>query len=179
MNWFRKGENNKPLDDYYLDFNKWFNNLIKNKKPLEDYNECLKFILDNRGFEASYYKKKHKFKKLDISKNLNNEYYVITDKLTIFDNDIITNFRVKGTNDDIKISFIFDKKELEIEKDDFFIPFCASYSPLNIKITFKEISDDIELIYDAFLLQNNIRKEIVKQPVKTDNILYAGGQVKI
>jgi len=158
-----------------FDFQKNFDLLSCSEEIHDKYEHSLLDLIAN-GFNYSKFSSK-------LNLILNNQAFVQKDKNNKFffelsiprNADICTNFCHNSCNDKVNITLNINGIFLPINQHTTIINICALYTEFKIRWTFFEEPFSVELMYLSYLLQSDIRKDIMSKSFSFNNINYCNG----
>ena len=162
-----------------INYDEFINNLkILHSDTINDFTSGLQFLIDSQSDAISYNQTKQ-FSLLNVSvleKNNNRNYFydITLDR----EGDILNNFNLESKNKNIKLNFIIGGKIYEMNEINELIIVASPYSDFKIRITFLEkpnIDDEFKISYRVYLLESDIRRNFMNNPIKTETNIYIDG----
>jgi len=161
-----------------INYDEFINNLkILHSDTINDFTSGLQFLIDSQC-DAISYNQTRQFSLLNVSvleKNNNGNYFydITLDRV----GDILNNFNLESKNN-IKLNFIIGGKIYEMNEINELIIVASPYSDFKIRITFLEkpnIDDEFKISYRVYLLESDIRRNFMNNPIKTETNIYIDG----
>ena len=118
-----------------------------------------------------------------IEKDENNKYFV--DIQLPRDCDISTGFSIspyyssKNSSTDVKMSLKINSKFLSINRSTKIVNACAMYTDIKIRVTFENEPFPVILKYLCYLLQPDLRFDLIKKTFNCDGMIYSQGVLLI
>ena len=162
-----------------FDFHKFFDSLSCCEEIHDKVEHSLLDLISN-GFDCSKFSSK-------LNLILNNQAFVQKDKNNKFfvelliprNNDICTNFcyNINTINYNYKVNVTLNINGifLPINQHTTIVNVCAPYTKFKIRWTFFEEPFSVELTYLSYLLQSDIRKDMMSKSFSFNNINYYDG----
>lgn len=158
-----------------FDFQKFFDHLSCSEEIHDKVEHSLLDLIAN-GFDCSKFSSK-------LNLILNNQAFVQKDKNDKFfvelsipkNNDICTNFCYNSCNDKVNVTLNINGVFFPINQYTTIVNVCALYTEFKIRWTFSEEPFSVELMYLSYLLQSDIRKDLMSKSFSFNNINYYDG----
>jgi hypothetical protein len=164
-----------------FDFQKFFDHLSCSEEIHDKVEHSLLDLIATNGFNCSKFSSK-------LNLILNNQAVVQKDKNDKFfvelsipknNNDICTNFcyniNTINYNDKVNVTLNINGIFFPINQHTTMVNVCAPYTEFKIRWTFSEEPFSVELMYLSYLLQSDIRKDLMSKSFSFNNINYYDG----
>ena len=165
-------------------FENWFDSLKTSGKVNDEFKQSIEELLEHK-LDASQFVTAHILIPNNlgfIEKNSNNKYFVDIQVPRV--GDIVTGFVAYSDNGSDNLMSELDLKLImnglssaSVNEDTKIAMVCAIYSEIKIRVTFEKDPFPFRVKYTSYVLESNLRKELINKHFTCDNIRYANGVV--